>query len=299
MAGFAGNGDPLGNLMAKSDHQKIRDYVTAKDHLQYTQLPEGVVQVLLTHSNIGQNFPDIRLDLHMSVEAVKERFKLHIGTPVEHQRLILKDNGRVIGELSDNSKMLGFYSVVSGNELHVIDTDPYSLSRGGGLTDVTLVEKYRMDDETYDKRTGTMREYIREQRAKNPNFKMKPKGMTTMGQAPSGMEGVAGNEKENEGPPPGIESVEGINVGDRCEVQPGARRGTVRWVGEAEVLKAGYWVGIQLDEPLGMNNGTIKGEKLFECDENHGSMCRGKNVTVGDFPEVDFMASDDEDEEEI
>ncbi len=290
--------------MAKSDHNIIRDYVTAKDHLQYQQLPEGVVQVLLTHSNINQNFPDIRLDLHMTVEAVKTRFKLHIGTPVEHQRLILKDNGRVIGELSDNSKMLGYYSVVAGNELHVIDTDPYSLSRGGGLTDVTLVEKYKMDDETYEKRSGTMREYFREQRAKNPNYKVQPRGMTTMGQAPApGTSGAwaAGTEKENEGPPPGIESVEGISIGDRCEVQPGARRGTVRWIGEAEVLKAGYWVGIQLDEPLGMNNGTIKGEKLFECDNNFGSMCRGKNVIVGDFPEVDMMASDgeDEDEEEI
>ena len=132
MAGFASGGDPLSKLMAKSDHEKIRDYVTAKDHLQYTQLPEGVVQVLLTHSNIPQNFPDIRLDLHMTVEKVKERFKLHIGTPVDHQRLILKDNGRVIGELTDNSKMLGFYSVVSGNELHVIDTDPYPSSPFGG-----------------------------------------------------------------------------------------------------------------------------------------------------------------------
>jgi tubulin-specific chaperone B len=185
MAGFAGNGDPLANLMQKSDHNIIRDYVMAKDHLQYTQLPEGVVQVLLTHSNIGQNFPDIRLDLHMTVERVKERFKLHIGTPVDHQRLILKDNGRVIGELTDNTKMLGFYSVMSGNELHVIDTDPYSLSRGGGLTDVSLVEKFRMDDETYDQRKGTMREFIRKKREEDPNYKMRPKGMTTMG-APGG-----------------------------------------------------------------------------------------------------------------
>jgi tubulin-specific chaperone B len=185
MAGFAGNGDPLAQLMQKTDHQKIRDYVTGKDHLQYTQLPEGVVQVLLTHSNIGQNFPDIRLDLHMTLERVKERFKLHIGTPVDHQRIILKDNGRVIGELTDNTKMLGFYSVVSGNELHVIDTDPYSLSRGGGLTDVSLVEKYRMDDETYDQRKGTMREFIRKKREEDPNYKMRPKGMTTMG-APGG-----------------------------------------------------------------------------------------------------------------
>jgi tubulin-specific chaperone B len=173
MSGFSADAF---NGMNRTDKQILRDYVTAKDHEQYTQLPEGTVQILLTHSNVPTNFPDLRLDLHMTISQVKDRFRTHIGTPGEHQRLILKHNGMVIGEMSDNNRKLGFYSVVSGNEIHVIDTDPYSLSRGGGLTDVSLVEKYRMDDETYSQRKGTMREYIREQRAKNPNFKLKPAG---------------------------------------------------------------------------------------------------------------------------
>jgi tubulin-folding cofactor B len=89
---------------------------------------------------------------------VKEKFRTHIGTPVEHQRLILRERGQQIGELTDNHRMLGFYSVASGAlrsyviiyvrflrkkrlgmEIHVVDTDPFSLSRGGGLTDVSLV----------------------------------------------------------------------------------------------------------------------------------------------------------------
>ena len=43
----------------RTDHQLVRDYITANDHLQYTQLPEGVVQILLTHSNINQNYLDV------------------------------------------------------------------------------------------------------------------------------------------------------------------------------------------------------------------------------------------------
>ena len=300
MAAFAGAGDPLGKLMAQSDHSAIRDYVTGADHSQYSQLPEGVVQVLLTHSNLPQKFPDIRLDLHMTIERVKERFKLHIGTPVDHQRLILKDNGRVVCEMTDNQKMLGFYSVVAGNEVHVIDTDPYSLSRGGGLTDVTLVEKYRMTDEDYDKRKGTMRDYVKEQRKKDPNFKLKPKGMTTMGVGTATADQQAKidsfNMNEPAEAPPGAESVEGIQVGLRCEVQPGARRGVVMWVGEDAALKAGHWVGVKLDEPLGMNDGSVKGVKLFECGENYGAMVRGKNCTVGDFPDM-FSLDSDSDEE--
>lgn len=44
-------------------------------------------------------------------------------------------------------------------------------------------------------------------------------------------------------------------VGDRCEVEPGAKRGTVKFVGRAEALGRGFWVGVQYDEPLGKHNG--------------------------------------------
>jgi Ubiquitin-like domain len=55
-----------------------------------------------------------------------------------------------IAKLNDDSKMLGFYGVESGMEIHVVDADPFSMSRGGGLEDVSLVKKYRMSEEDYD-----------------------------------------------------------------------------------------------------------------------------------------------------
>ena len=51
----------------KSDRQIVRDYITAVDHLQYTQLPEDVVAILLTHSNLPSKHMDIRLKKHMTV----------------------------------------------------------------------------------------------------------------------------------------------------------------------------------------------------------------------------------------
>ena len=156
--------------LGREDHGLVRDYVTAADHLQYSQLPDGIVAILLTHSNLAAKHLDIRLDLHTTIGAVKDKFRTHIGTHAEHQRLLLKDQGRLICEMSDNSRMLGFYSVTSGMEIHVMDTDPFSLSRGGGLTDVSLVEKYKMSDDDYDKRKGTMRDYIKQKRAKDPSF---------------------------------------------------------------------------------------------------------------------------------
>jgi tubulin-folding cofactor B len=121
-------------------------------------------------------------------------------------------------------------------EIHVIDSDPYSLSRGGGLTDTSLVEKYRLSDEAYDKRKGTMRDYIRQQREKDPNYRLKEAKGAPKGGVPKGSSG------ESEEPPAGPETVAGISVGGRCQVMPGARRGTVAFVGPIEQLKPGYWV---------------------------------------------------------
>ena len=207
---------------------------------------------------------------------------MHIGTPIEHQRLILKEHGHQICEMSDNTKMLGFYSVVSGMEIHIIDTDPFSLSRGGGLTDASLVQKYRMDDEVYEKRKGTMREFIKKKREADPNFKLNLKGPTDST--------VISKEI------PGPETVEGITIGNRCELTPGARRGTVKFIGE--IGKSGWWVGIQLDEPSGLHDGSAKGVKYFECPMNYGTFARGKNIKVGDYPERDLLDDDDDDDDD-
>lgn len=215
---------------------------------------------------------------------------MHIGTPPDYQQLILKEHGHVICEMRDNTKMLGFYSVKSGMEIHIIDNDPYSLSRGGGLTDVSLVEKYKMSDEAYDKRKNTMRDFIRNKRKEDPNFKLKP----TAG--PGSSSGKASSGASEDVAPPGIESVEGVTEGARCEVMPGARRGTVRFVGEIpEIAAGGHWVGVEFDEPLGHNDGSVKGRVIFPCAPGYGAFVRGKNITVGDFPVRDPF--DDEDDE--
>ncbi|KAJ4899716.1 CAP Gly-rich domain protein [Raphanus sativus] len=48
-----------------------------------------------------------------------------------------------------------------------------------------------------------------------------------------------------------------IKVGDRCQVEPGEKRGVVKYVGRAESLGSSYWVGIQYDEPLGKHDGIF------------------------------------------
>ena len=44
-------------------------------------------------------------------------------------------------------------------------------------------------------------------------------------------------------------------MGDRCEIDPGEKRGVVKYVGRAESLTPGFWVGVQFDEPFGKHDG--------------------------------------------
>ena len=48
-----------------------------------------------------------------------------------------------------------------------------------------------------------------------------------------------------------------ISVGFRCSVSPGDKRGIVRYVGKVPEGAPGFFVGVELDEPLGKNSGSV------------------------------------------
>ena len=55
-----------------------------------------------------------------------------------------------------------------------------------------------------------------------------------------------------------------------------------------------------IDEPLGKNDGSVKGTRYFQCANRYGGFCRASNLQVGDFPEADLFADlSDSDEDEI
>jgi tubulin-folding cofactor B len=87
----------------------------------------------------------------------------------------------------------------------------------------------------------------------------------------------------------------GMKVGDRCEVTVGGKRGEVKFVGKIPSISPGWWVGVQYDEPVGKNDGSVKGHKFFECPPKYGGFLRPDKLQVGDYPEEDIFASDDDD----
>lgn len=79
-----------------------------------------------------------------------------------------------------------------------------------------------------------------------------------------------------------------IAVGNRCEVPELEARGQVKYVGKVPDLGLGWWVGVQLDEPHGKNNGSFNGVAYFQCPNKYGVFARPSEINVGDFPELEL-----------
>ncbi|EGD73799.1 TK/RTKC protein kinase [Salpingoeca rosetta] len=73
--------------------------------------------------------------------------------------------------------------------------------------------------------------------------------------------------------------VSAADVGKRVSVQGYACKGTLRFFGNHSVTRA-VRCGVELDQPLGKNNGTVKGHKYFSCKDKHGVLCHPGKVSV-------------------
>ena len=55
------------------------------------------------------------------------------------------------------------------------------------------------------------------------------------------------------------DEAEAMEVGQRCQLNVGDRRGETKFIGKVAGKGAGYWIGVLLDEPNGDSNGTEGG----------------------------------------
>jgi tubulin-folding cofactor B len=125
----------------------------------------------------------------------------------------------------------------------VSNTDPTPKFAAGAFTDASQTAKFELTDAEYASRPDTVQAFLRSQRL-GPKFG-----------APAGAENVpsASSAAGGEGVLP-----EGLEVGRRCEVESAEKgsgmRGEVRFVGPT-TFGQGTWVGVELDEPSGKNDG--------------------------------------------
>ncbi|XP_057209933.1 CAP-Gly domain-containing linker protein 1 isoform X2 [Triplophysa rosa] len=63
----------------------------------------------------------------------------------------------------------------------------------------------------------------------------------------------------------------------------GSKAGVVRFLGETDFAK-GEWCGVELDEPLGKNDGAVAGTRYFQCQPKYGLFAPVHKVTRIGFP---------------
>ncbi|KAI1213633.1 CAP-Gly domain-containing protein [Annulohypoxylon truncatum] len=69
-----------------------------------------------------------------------------------------------------------------------------------------------------------------------------------------------------------------IAVGQSIRLSDG-RNATVRYVGQTH-FAAGDWVGVELEDDSGKNDGAVQGERYFDCSPGRGMFVRPVTVTV-------------------
>jgi len=79
-------------------------------------------------------------------------------------------------------------------------------------------------------------------------------------------------------------ATKALQVGDRVTVGQTELMGTVKFLGPTE-FAAGDWLGIELDEQAGKNDGSVKGKRYFESKPEHGIFVRPTAATKEDFQE--------------
>jgi tubulin-folding cofactor B len=241
----------------------------------------------------------------MTIDSVKRKLCFHTGTSPSAMELHLRDDrGAPVAALADGARKLGFYSPRDGWALHVVDNDPTSASANGWLEDTSKVEKYVMSDAAYEARDNTYRKYKAEQLRKDPSWTLE-KEMAARRARGAGGAAAAAAAAAAAPPRAKVEDEEheagaaaALEVSARCEVSSaeGGKRGVVRFVGKVEGLPLGWWVGVQYDEPVGRNDGSVKGRRLFECPPGYGAFVRPSLVAAGDFPPFDEFEFSDGDE---
>lgn len=74
-------------------------------------------------------------------------------------------------------------------------------------------------------------------------------------------------------------------IGSRCTAND--VDGYVRFVGETD-FSGGIWIGVELDLPVGKNDGSIQGKRYFSCGSEHGVFVRPVKVVL--HKEADLSA---------
>lgn len=235
----------------------------------YTVITSDFVNLSITSSGQESYCIERRFHKGITIDEFKGKLELLTGGNPATMRVEVHDkNDKLICKLEEGQRFLGSYPIDDNMRILVIDNFPCTAEQ------LDHVEKFEISDEEYAKKTDTVKAFLEKNKLGKYNEEdMKKKA----------------EEKERE--EKAEEHLASLcKVGDRCEVfvpsQP-KRRATILYVGKTE-FKEGWWIGVEYDEPLGKNDGSVGGKRYFECAPKYGGFVKPMHVKVGDFPKEDF-----------
>jgi tubulin-folding cofactor B len=242
----------------------------------YVNENDGIIRLNSTHSHTKTFLAEIIFYKSTKLCEVIYTLSKKYGTLPEFMNVkLIKKNGeeRPLNN-SHEDRTISELGIENLDLIHVNDLNPNSALVKNDLDDVSKVKKYEISEIDYDKRNDSVRKF-KAKLQENPAYL-------------SMIEKNKGNTYEDE--------AALIEVGARCLLGDGFRRGCVMYVGMVKEIGYGFYVGVLLDEPMGENNGSVKGKKYFECDDKFATFVRPNYVKTGDFPAEDMF---DADEDEI
>ncbi|KAL5332325.1 CAP Gly-rich domain-containing protein [Aspergillus crustosus] len=241
-----------------------------------------------------------RITPSWTVLQVKGKLETMTGVPPSSQRLRLKSPGRPDQWLNSDDTVIGDWGLTRGSEIEVHDARPQAARVN--FTDLSSVEKYVLPTEAYENLPNSVLAWKKNQKLGrfDPNALAPAEAMAE--QARKDMEDV---EKRD------------ISVSKRAIILPSSpphvRRGTIRFVGPVSTIPypgvdedtidpsalQPIWIGIELDEPTGKNDGSVGGKRFFTSPNKTGVFVKPEKVEVGDFAPLGLDDDLDVDLEEI
>nr|CAG4650491.1 EOG090X0DT2 [Sida crystallina] len=234
----------------------------------YQVVTQSTVNVFIS-SSVTTFVAEKRYPKDISIADLKGKLELITGANSASMKLeVYNKEKQFVCAMTNDNALLGSFPVDDDMTIHVID----SQLKKGEFEDVSKVKKFELTEEDYSKRSDSVKAFMErnrmgkyneeEVRKKEEEQKMK--------------------ELEDEN------AAKVLEVGRRCEVaisgQP-KRRGVIQFVGQVH-FKSGWWVGVQYDEPMGKNDGSVDGKRYFQCSPKYGGFIKPAQVTMGDFPEL-------------
>jgi len=253
------------------------------------------ISIMISTVDENSNAPSLaterRVTPSWTVLQLKAKLETITGIPPGCQRLRLVVPGNEDQWIEGEERRIGEWTLLKGCEIQVHDTRPPSARPN--FSDLSSVEKYALPSSTYESLPNSVLAWKKAQKLGrfDPNA-----------QSPEELMREQAEKDEAE------VQKRGITVSARAIILPSSlphvRRGTIRYMGPVPTIPfPGFkmkvdtaelsgplplWLGIELDEPTGKNDGSVGGRRYFNCPEKRGVFVKPDKVEVGDFPPLEL-----------